>query len=106
MTKKLSSAASTAAQSATEQQPSMSILFKAPAAKRAAVRTDDESELSLNNLTAEYEQTESCFEQTAGGTILTGRSKKKQQYLEQEIVDRSGAYNYAEDPTSYKKARK
>ena len=44
------------------------------------------------------------FECTMGGTVSL--SKKKKQYLEQEIVDRSGAYNYAEDPDTYKKARK
>ena len=50
--------------------------------------------------TEEGEQTTS-FEQTAN--LL---SKKKQQYLEQAIVDRSGAYDYAQDPAQYKKARK
>ena len=44
------------------------------------------------------------FEQTVGGTVSL--SKKKREYLEQAITDRSGAYNYAEDPTNYKKARK
>lgn len=33
-------------------------------------------------------------------------TKKKKQYMEQAIVDRSGAYDYAEDPQNYKKARK
>ena len=33
-------------------------------------------------------------------------TKKKKQYLEQAIVDRSGAYDYAADPSNYKKARK
>lgn len=33
-------------------------------------------------------------------------SKKKKQYLEQEIVDKTGKFTYQEDPTQYKKARK
>ena len=41
---------------------------------------------------------EYTFEQTAGGSYL---SKKKMQYLEQKISDRSGSYCYAEDPSLY-----
>jgi len=44
------------------------------------------------------------FEHTVGGTV--NLSKKKQQYITQDIVDRSGAYSYADDPLNYKKARK
>ena len=33
-------------------------------------------------------------------------TKKKKEYMEQAIVDRSGAYDYAQDPQNYKKARK
>lgn len=51
------------------------------------------------------EEQTSSFERTAGGS-MTGLSKKKLQYLEQGIVDRSGAYDYAQDPDNYKKARK
>ena len=39
-------------------------------------------------------------------TVIGGSSKKKQQYMEQHIRDKSGVYNYDEDPASYKKARK
>ena len=46
---------------------------------------------------------EYTFEQTAGGSYL---SKKKMQYLEQKISDRTGSYCYAEDPSLYRKARK
>ena len=56
-----------------------------------------------NTLTDEDQMTQT-YECTMGGTVSL--SKKKKQYLEQEIVDRSGAYNYAEDPDTYKKARK
>lgn len=33
-------------------------------------------------------------------------SKKKQEYLQQQILDKTGTYNYVEDPQGYKKARK
>ena len=33
-------------------------------------------------------------------------TKKKKQYIEQEIVDKTGVFTYQEDPTQYKKARK
>ena len=33
-------------------------------------------------------------------------SKKKQEYLAQEIKDRSGVYKFDADPATYKKARK
>ena len=66
-----------------------------------APRTDEESnDESLTN------DDHTSFEQTSGGTILAGLSKKKRQYLTQAIEDRSGAYNYAKDPDTYKKARK
>jgi len=80
--------------------PAQEQSFKEPAPKFQS-RTDDESE--NNTLTEEDNMT--SFECTMGGTDL-GLSKKKRQYLEQEIIDRSGAYNYAEDPSTYKKARK
>ena len=84
--------------------------FKAPKGKASStnrtVRTDEDDEPSeANNLTAEDDNTNS-FERTSGGTILANLSKKKQQYIEQTIVDRSGAYDYAQDPDTYKKARK
>lgn len=62
-----------------------------------------------SNMTDDFNQSsvlsgdEYTYEQTAGGSYL---SKKKIQYLEQKISDRTGSYNYAEDPTLYKKARK
>jgi len=31
-------------------------------------------------------------------SFIGGYSKKKQQYMEQQIADRSGTYNFAEDP--------
>ena len=40
------------------------------------------------------------------GSSCLPLTKKKQQYLEQAIIDRSGQYDYAEDPGTYKKARK
>lgn len=33
-------------------------------------------------------------------------TSKKRQYLNDLIVDKTGMYNYLEDPTEYKKARK
>ena len=39
-------------------------------------------------------------------SFVGGYSKKKQQYVEQEIHDRSGTYRYGADPATYKKARK
>ena len=39
-------------------------------------------------------------------TIVGDLSKKKQQYMEQNIRDKSGEYNYDADPVTYKKARK
>lgn len=79
-------------------------MFKAPRAKQST-RTDEDSEVDNNTLTAEEENTTS-FEHTVGGSTITGLSKKKKEYLEQAIVDRSGAYEYADDPSNYKKARK
>ncbi len=79
-------------------------MFKAPRVKQST-RTDEDSEVDNNTLTAEEENTTS-FEHTVGGSTITGLSKKKKEYLEQAIVDRSGAYEYADDPSNYKKARK
>jgi len=62
--------------------------------------------VSDNTFTSGPDQPGSSNEQTEGGTILANISKKKKQYLEQQIIDRSGNYDYAEDPTQYKKARK
>lgn len=39
-------------------------------------------------------------------TIIGDLSKKKMEYQEQEIQDKSGKYNYDDDPIMYKKARK
>ena len=39
-------------------------------------------------------------------TAIVDLTKKKQQYMEQDIRDKSGAYNYDADPVTYKKARK
>lgn len=39
-------------------------------------------------------------------SFIGGFSKKKQQYMEQKIQDRSGVFNFEEDPQAYKKARK
>ena len=39
----------------------------------------------------------------ADGKNLT---KKKKQYIEQEIIDKTGTFTYKEDPSQYKKARK
>lgn len=33
-------------------------------------------------------------------------TNKKKQYLQNQIVDKNGAYSYLADPTEYKKARK
>lgn len=76
--------------------------FKAPAPKKGLPLSGNESDRD-NTLTDEDQMTQT-FECTMGGTV--SMSKKKKQYLEQDIVDRSGAYNYAEDPNTYKKARK
>ena len=51
-----------------------------------------------------FDEDEYTMDLTAGGTSYL--SKKKMQYLEQRISDRTGSYSYAEDPTLYKKARK
>ena len=40
------------------------------------------------------------------GVNLEKLTNKKKQYLQDEIVDKNGAYNYLDDPTEYKKARK
>lgn len=39
---------------------------------------------------------------TASGNL----SKKKKQYIEQAIVDKTGVFSYVQDPNLYKKARK
>ena len=76
------------------------------------VRTTDggESEtqnhVSDNTFTSGPDNVGSSNEQTEGGALLANISKKKKQYLEQQIVDRSGNYDYREDPNQYKKARK
>ena len=38
----------------------------------------------------------------ASGTL----SKKKKQYIEQKIEDKTGVFSYQDDPNQYKKARK
>lgn len=37
---------------------------------------------------------------------MTKLTNKKRQYLQDQIVDRNGAYSYLDDPQEYKKARK
>ena len=39
-------------------------------------------------------------------SFIAGLSKKKQQYMVQAIEDKSGIFDYANDPIAYKKARK
>ena len=39
-------------------------------------------------------------------SFVNNFSKKKQEYLAQEIKDRSGVYKFDDDPSTYKKARK
>lgn len=71
----------------------------------SSLAADEESEENRqvleNSLTAEDEQSDSD-----DNTRQIGLTKKKQQYLEQAIVDRGGAYKYDADPQAYKKARK
>jgi len=77
--------------------------FKEPQSAKAQSRTDEESaSVKESSMTAEDQTT--SFDQTINGTF--NLSKKKLQYLEQGIIDRSGAYDYAQDPDNYKKARK
>ena len=69
--------------------------FRAPNEIDSSYRRDN------NNTNSENDQSVS-FENSSALTL----TKKKQQYLEQGIIDRSGAYDYAADPSTYKKARK
>ena len=39
-------------------------------------------------------------------TAMGDLTKKKQQYKDQNIRDKTGVYNYDADPVTYKKARK
>jgi len=61
----------------------------------------------------EYDDSNSCMDDETtqldalGNQINFDRlTNKKKQYLQDAIVDKNGAYNYLEDPTEYKKARK
>ena len=59
---------------------------------------------------SEMESTEKSGEDTThsmvNGINLDKLTNKKRQYLNDLIVDKTGAYNYLEDPAEYKKARK
>lgn len=96
------------------QQSSMMVASMTPSHMTSAKMMDNlpngNANYCLTTMTEDYNQSsmmsntdEYTYEQTSGGSFL---SKKKMQYLEQKISDRSGSYCYAEDPTLYKKARK
>ena len=61
------------------------------------------SENNNNTLTADEDQDSSAIFDDQTQFVL---SKKKREYLEQKIEDRSGQFDYQADPTAYKKARK
>ena len=66
-----------------------------PTADAVAHVDEDESEVggasgTNNTFTGGEDEHNTSFEQTVGGTVLASLSKKKQQYLEQKIEDRSG----------------
>jgi len=64
--------------------------------KRGSNTTD-----AANLASAEEEDAEN-----SDPSFIAGLSKKKQQYMVQAIEDKSGKFDYANDPIAYKKARK
>lgn len=54
----------------------------------------------------DYDATNSLDQSASRGTKNGQISKKKKEYLEQQIVDKTGKFTYEEDPGQYKKARK
>lgn len=74
-------------------------------ATKTTVKTESIESENNNTLTADDDvDSSNIFDETAQGAFLL--SKKKREYLEQKIEDRSGQFDYEADPIAYKKARK
>lgn len=78
--------------------------------KSSAANKKRPSDAKTDTLTAEEgEQDGSGGENdnsNSDPSFIGGYSKKKQQYIDQRIEDRSGVFDFEADPAAYKKARK
>ena len=63
--------------------------------------TKEETAPKIDRLSSEEENS---MEQSDMTSIKL--TKKKKEYLEKAIEDKSGVFNYNDDPNAYKKARK
>ena len=64
----------------------------------------EETAPRTDRLSSEEEHEENSMVQSDMTSIKL--TKKKKEYLEKAIEDKSGVFNYNEDPNAYKKARK
>ena len=74
----------------------------APKAKRGRP-----TKVSDNENTTTNDQVEDSYSNEDDSDLCAAAlSKKKQQYLEEQIADKNGVFDYSKDPNQYKKARK